>query len=176
MIKVSVRGLDEVRRRRAERSKEAKFFAEGKVAEYLVGDERHGLKHEPYYKHVNRYAGFPEASYTAQDGHEVVGWHSLKQQQYVMASIREGRITPGVENRSHTLRDGWKAAPVNNTFWRISNDVPYANYVMGDEGQTRMHALIGWRRYSVVVASNLKGAFRHAQAELKKWFASRWKR
>lgn len=168
---VSVRGIEELRRLLAKYSSEVAMIAKEAVAKYLVGNESHGLKHEPQYKHITREKGFPDAGYIAKDGHLVKGWHSPEQHRYVMAKIREGAITPGTENRSHNLSNGWKAEPMQK-YWKISNDVPYGKYVQGD-WQTHMHSLIGWRKYMKVINDNMKGAIRAAQAAVNKYFRER---
>ena len=172
MIKVSVRGLEEVRKKLATLGKEAKHFSESKVGEYLVGDQTHGLKHYPGYVYVNRYAGFPELAYRTSTGKIVPGFKSKEQHGYVMAMIGEGKIDPGVPHRTGELQRGWELND-RGRFWEIRNQTEYAGWVMGDVGQTRMHNLIGWRKVMDNIRDNLKGAFRHAQAELKKWLKTR---
>ena len=70
-------------------------------------------------------------------------WFSDKQRKYVMAKIREGSIRPGAPSRTQALRNGWQVAQGDgNTL--ITNNVPYAGYVIGDADQSRMHKKIGW--------------------------------
>lgn len=157
MIKISVRGLEEVRKKIATLGKDAKHFAEGQVGEYLVGDMRHGLKHYPGYQYV------PQS--------EVGGWKSDKQRRYVMAMISEGKIDPGVPHRTGELQRGWTLKDAGR-FWTIQNPVDYAGWVMG-ETQALRQEKIGWRKWPQVVMDNFRGAIRHAQAELKKWLKTR---
>ena len=71
------------------------------------------------------------------------GWFSDKQRKYVMAKIRSGEIRPGGPNRTESLKHGWQVAQGDgNTL--ITNNVPYAGYVIGDADQSRMHKKIGW--------------------------------
>jgi hypothetical protein len=144
------------------------------IAHYIVGDEgsqmSHGLKHAPYYKYVNRQAGFAGSSYTTSTGKIVPGYSSAKQHRYVMAAIADGRIIPGQDNRTGRMENAWK---VGGTPYRptITNSTPYWGFMQGDS-QTRMAKLIGWRRIQDIVASNIKGAVRHGLAILHQWMAA----
>jgi hypothetical protein len=66
------------------------------------------------------------------------------------------------------MREGWRYEDAG-PFWKIVNDVSYAKWVVGEQTQTTMHGKIGWRKTMKNIEDNLKGAFRHAEAELKKW-------
>jgi hypothetical protein len=171
-IKVTSKGIPEMRAFLDRIQKGLKGMASQQVGIYLVGDSTHGLKHYPYYKYVNRPAGFPELGYTNSAGNWVQGYASEKQHHFVMAAIKDGRITPGVEKRGYEsgLQGAW-TLKTHGTAYTISNDKPYAGYVMGDQ-QTRMHKLIGWRNFREVIKTNLQGAFRYAQAEVAKWLKS----
>lgn len=144
------------------------------IANYIVGDQSHGLMHEPYYKYVNRYAGFPGLSYTTKSGTVVPGYASAKQHRYVMAKIASGEIKPGQDNRTHDLTNSWKYEAKGNSY-QITNDTPYAKYVLGNQ-QTRMHNLIGWRHWKEIIKSNLQGAYRYAKQQVTKYLAERRRR
>ncbi len=49
--------------------------------EWLIGNESHGMKQSPYYKYINRYAGFPNlGGYTDASGYNIpLGYASKKQ-------------------------------------------------------------------------------------------------
>ena len=133
------------------------------VNEYLIGDESHGLKHEPAYNYVDRTTayGFP--------------FFTDKQRKYFFWALGEGIINPGSGYRSHEFQNGWK---VRGDLYRqtIYNDVPYGKYLMGNDTQARQPAAVGWRTISDVIASNIKGAIRHANAVFGKWLKSKgWK-
>ena len=138
------------------------------VNEYLIGDENHGLMHEPSYQHITREEGFPNSSFTTSTGKVVKGYSSQKQFNYVMWAISQGIITPGVENRNHNLQNSFVTY---GDLYRqtIKNTAPYSKWVIGNTMQTNMHRLIGWRRVAQNVQDNIKGAFRHANAKLKEW-------
>lgn len=122
------------------------------VLEYVMGDKGHGLMHYVPYKYISvKQAG---------------GWKSDKQRRFVMAMIREGRIDPGVPHRTGRLQRAWN---INQDDTKIVNNESYAPFVMGNDEQTRGHQLRGWRVVEQVIKNNLKGAFRHANSEIKKW-------
>lgn len=140
------------------------------LAEYLIGNGRHGLAHYPPYKHVSRIKAYPDESFTAKDGHKVVGYKSLKMLRYVMASIREGRILPGFPRRTgHTQRNYVMKIQDHGFTVKIQNKTAGAYYTRHDFGQARLNMLAGWRNVTEVIRSNIKGAFRHAQAKVNQY-------
>lgn len=122
-------------------------------AKYIVGDERHGLKHYPFYRHV------PWAS--------IGGFVSDRQRRYVMANIREGKITPGISASNGYLRDAWKYE-LHGTGYSIKNDVSYGGYLVGNQ-QSRRAVAQGWRTVLQNAMDNFKGACRAAEDEVKRW-------
>ena len=164
MIKISVRGLDEVRRKLATLAKDSKYQSEKYVGEYLVGNASHGLRHyDPYNYLGNKDAGEFEVVYG--------GFFSDKQRKYVMAAIRDGRITPGVPHRGEEVK-GWELNSAG-AFWKIENNEEGAKWAQGDTTQTKRHEKAGWRKAMENIKDNLQGAFRHANAELKKWLKTK---
>jgi hypothetical protein len=142
--------------------KGAKSIVIPAINEYIIGDESHGLKHEPGYNYVDRTSayGFP--------------FFTDKQRRWFFWALNSGEINPGQDNRTGRFSAGWKT---RGDLYRqtIYNDVPYGKYLMS-EGQARQPAKVGWRKISEVVKSNMKGAIRHAYAALAKWFKSKgWK-
>lgn len=169
MIKIQIKGIEKVQAFLRTVQLGAKTRATRAVAQYLIGIEGlgdvmssanlaggagHGLAHYVPYRYVTM----------AQAG----GWKSDKQRRYVMAMIREGKIDPGAPHRTGELQRGYRIEGEPPRY-RITNAVKYGDYVMGDTQQSRMHQLIGWRKISEVVTSNLAGALRHAQAKVKEW-------
>jgi hypothetical protein len=129
------------------------------MVDYIIGDDNHGLKHAPAYKMVSRTAAYGQPFF------------SDKQRRFVMAGIRDGSIRPGQDNRTGRLQGGWVATgePYRQ---KITNRVPYAPHVMGD-GQARQPAMVGWRRISDVVQSNMSGALRAGIAALNAWLRTK---
>ena len=141
--------------------------------EWLVGNEFHGAKQSPYYKYVNRYAGFPNLFYTTSTGKIVPGYASAKQHRYVMAAIASGEIKPGQDNRTGKMQDSYVTTKPDPYTSITTNTSDYAKWVRGETMQTRMHDLIGWRSMSEVVSTNIKGMYRHAQSVLNKWLKTK---
>jgi hypothetical protein len=131
--------------------------AAGWVSEYIVGNDIHGLRHYPAYKFVSRKAAY---------GYSFV---SDKQRRWFFANLREGNIHPGQDNRTGATAAAWQFKPTGAGAFQVSNDAPGAPWTMGNETQARQPAMVGWRKWGEVVQSNLKGAFRHAQAQVKAW-------
>jgi hypothetical protein len=160
MIKITSRGIPELQAWLSEIQRGARGIASAAVAEYLVGDQTHGLAHYVPYRYITmKQAG---------------GFVSDKQRRYVMMMIRSGKIDPGVPHRTGEMQRGWTYSARGSQFV-IKNETQYAPYVMGDNDQSRMHGLIGWRRTSEVVKNNLTGAYRAATAKVKEWIRSKKK-
>ena len=155
MLKITSKGIPEVQAWLKSLAKEVQKAATEAVAKYIVGDETHGLKHYPPYKHV------PWA--------DIGGFVSDKQRRYVMARIREGSITPGVSQSNGYLREAWQYK-TQGTAYQITNDVSYAKYLVGGQ-QSRRAIAQGWRFFMDTVKSNLQGAYRSARAAVKKRLA-----
>ncbi len=154
MIKFAERGIEKVQEFLRTVKLGAKTTAARGVAEYLIGDVSHGLKHYPPYKHV---------PYSA-----IGGVKSDRQRRYVMARIREGSIDPGISASNGYFRDAWKIsgeAPRYN----IVNDVGYAGFLVGDSEQSLHSQKQGWRKISKNIEDNISGAIRHAVAKVNEW-------
>lgn len=124
----------------------------------LTGGTSHGLAHYVPYRYV---------SLTQAYGENIWKTMSSKQRGYIFASMRDGRIDPGVPHRTGEMQRNWEITGVAPRY-RIVNETPWASYVMGEE-QTNMFKLIGWRKASAVVQSNLAGAIRYATARVREW-------
>jgi len=158
MLKITSRGIPELQAWLLSLANGVKDEATRSVAEYLVGDSSHGLKHYPPYKYISMQRAYG-------------GFISDKQRRYVMAMIKEGKIRPGQDNRTGNLSANWEYKAQGGRY-TITNDTPYAKYVQGGQ-QSNMHNLIGWRQTLQTVKDNLAGAYRHANANIKKWLAGK---
>ena len=154
MIKVSIKNLDKVVAFLKTVPLGMKTVTGRAVADYLVGNQSHGLKHYTPYKYV---------SYKS-----IGGFVSDKQRRYVMAKIRSGEIDPGYPHRTGNMQRGWVVGG-DPPRYVIKNDVSYSNYVVGDNEQSRMHNKIGWRTVSKNISDNMKGAIRAANLAIAKW-------
>lgn len=116
--------------------------------------------YEPY-KYVSRASAYPDAPAGA-------GWFSAKQRRFVMAMLRSGVMKPGTSQRTNTLKNGW-TYQVEESSLKITNTVPYAQYVQGDGTQSRHEQSVGWMTVSAKLRKNqqqlmntLRAAYRTA--------------
>ena len=56
---------------------------------------------------------------------------------------------------------------------KVVNDADGAGWVFGDKTQARQPALVGWRKVSDTVASNLAGAMRSAKAAVSAYLKTK---
>jgi hypothetical protein len=159
MIRITSRGVPELQAWLKSLNQQVKDVATRAVAEYLIGDTTHGLKHYPPYRHV------PWA--------QIGGFISDRQRKYVMAKIREGSITPGISQSNGYLRDAWRYKAQGSRY-EITNDVGYAPFLVGQE-QARRPVVQGWRKATETIKANLAGAYKHANAEIRKWLLTKKK-
>jgi len=134
------------------------------IAEYLLGDDRHGLRHDEPQKYISR----KQAGYTT----------SAKQMRFFFATGILERTPDGGIKLNHYKRTGetanaWVSREINRGYGIVlENEKKGAYYTRDNFGQTRQHEMAGRRKVSKVVADNLKGAIRHAKAEVGKWMRS----
>ena len=122
-------------------------------AEYIVGNDQHGLRHEPAYKEVSRTRAYGRPFQTA------------KQRNWFFWALNTGQIHPGQNNRTHAMQNGWKLTDNGN----IRNDTPGIKWVMGDGTQANQPNLVGWRVAGDIARTNHKGAIRAAQKSANEW-------
>ena len=171
MIRITSRGIPELKAYLEEIKRGAKSIASRAVAEYLLGwdggresgNVTHGLAHYPPYNQVSRTQAYGQP------------FSSDRQRRWFFAALGRGEINPGFPRRTGEMQRGWDLKQ-NGTRWSIANSSEAAKWTMGDDTQARQPGLVGWRRVSDVVRSNLKGAFKHATAVVKKYLASKRKR
>ena len=135
-----------------------KIAAMRAAAEYFIGNDRHGLRHEP--TRVQHGDGNPYQ------------WQSEKQRRAFFATDGFGGGIP--YQRTGELSAGWIATE-SNSDWRtvnIENESAHSPYVVGEALQ-RGHAADGWRYYFETIVSNFAGAIRHAQAAVNALISKR---
>lgn len=128
MINMKVRNLAGVEKSLKDLPYGAKKVVLPAVSKYLVGDDRHGLKHYP-----------------PKQGQKYVRTNNLKDHWNIDGDVYRERITNTVSY-----------APIVPVVWGAGG---YINY--------------GWRMWSDVIASNMKGAIAAGNVELRKWLASK---
>lgn len=146
-IKFSMRGVEGVKKFMAELPRGIKNAALVAMSEYIIGDDRHGLKHYP--KRVDHGANNPYQ------------WQSEKQRRAYFASNGFGAGIP--YKRTDKMKNAWTVAQQDSnwTMVKIENKAGYGSFVQGDWRQ-RGHKADGWRKIGKVVEDNLKGAFQKA--------------
>lgn len=163
MIKFGqIRNVEKVKAYLAEVPRGAKKAAVIAIAEYIVGDESHGFKHDQPYKYVSRASAYGNVS---KDG-APAGFFSWKQFRFVMAAIAKGDIVPGTRKYSPTEASESYAYKLTNSGYgaQITGDAPGAYWTRDDKAQPRQLAAVGWRKAMDVISTNIAGAIRHAAA------------
>lgn len=144
-ISIKVRGVEKVKKMLDRVPVGAKGVVAYAVALYMLGNERHGLKHYKRYKYVSRKRAYG------------VSFFSDKQRRWFFAnmpSIPYQRT--GAQGRAWMLEGG-------GTRVRLANRDPSVKFT---RGQTSLHRLMGWQTAMATVKSNLKGALRSGKAAL----------
>lgn len=152
-ISINVRGVDKLKAFLDEVPRGTKREAIQAAADYLIGDNNHGLKYEP--ERVIHGDGNPYQ------------WTSEKQRRAFFATDGFGRGIPS--QRTHHMVMGWRANPTNDGYrMEITNTVDYATYVQGNQIQPG-HVADRWRQYGKIIADNTAGAIRAAQQAVDRW-------
>lgn len=155
MIKFKVRGWDKVEAFLKSLPRGTLGEAAQAMADYLIGDDRHGLKHYPAYKYVSRRTAYGKPFFTE------------RQRRWFFWALGSGNLKLPY-TRTMTLKNGWQKT---GNKWNpvIRNTVPYAHHVMSDDKQSRMSKKIGWRTISNNISDNIKGAMQKANQAVQAW-------
>jgi hypothetical protein len=157
-VSVKVRGVEELRQFFKELPRGTMRDAIKAATEYLIGNESHGLKHLVNYKYVSRKSAYG------------VTFFSDRQRRWFFAALADGRINPGVDNRTGKTSAGWTYSTTNNGYQtKIYNETQGAKYVQSDAWQARQPAKVGHRKVSDVISTNIKGAMQAAERAVQKW-------
>jgi len=121
------------------------------ITEYIIGNEKHGLRHDDPYKQTTRKKVYGRT------------FESDKQRKYVMAAIADGRIKIGQRKPNPDKTRGYG--------YKLTNNGYNATITNESEGAYWARVWGGWRNWrnvAKVVNANIKGALRHATAEVNK--------
>lgn len=144
------------------------------ITQYIIGDNTHGLKHPDPYKYTSRAKAYGFTGATFENGNPVPdGYFSAKQFRYV-AAITKGFTMRG-SNRTGKSTDAWQYVEITPYRYAINNPEPGSYWTRDDYGQAQQPANVGWRKVATVIESNIKGAMRHANAEINKYLKSKGK-
>lgn len=125
------------------------------LSTYLLGDSSHGLKHYEPYKYVK-----PFRSYSPDPA------KAARQRAWIFANLDK----IGKNNRTNATANAWTMTVSSNGYQiKLSNNSKGAKWIWGDDTRTRHQKAVGHRTVSEKIESNMKGAIRHALAEVKKW-------
>jgi hypothetical protein len=157
-IKFKVTGIEEVKAYIASLPRGIKMTATKAAAEYMIGDDSHGLKHQP-----------ARVQHGADNPYQ---WTSEKQRRAFFATNGFGGGIPS--QRTGALKEGWDYQATNSQWDRvnITNDTPYAQFVQGQNMQ-RGHLADKWRNIIDVVATNTAGALQAAKRAVADWLKTK---
>lgn len=128
---------------------------------YVVGNERHGLRHADPYKYVTRKSAYG------------VSFFTVKQRKWFFWALSTGQIDPGSGKRTGESTAAWKVMPINNGYnYRIENNTTGGFYTRHDTRQARQLGNVGWRKTMVVLAANYIGGIRAAIIAVNKYLKS----
>jgi hypothetical protein len=158
MISTSIRGIEKLQAFFKSIPVELRKIAVEEGSKYLVGDETHGLKHIVSYKYVSRASAYGET------------FKSDKQRRYVMAKIKSGEITPGRENRTGSISAGWGYRKTGGGYSSVLyNKANGAEFVYGDDLQAKQLGMVGHRKMSEVIKTNMEGAMLAVRQAVSRW-------
>jgi len=155
MIKFSIHGIKEVKEYIAGLPRGVKIAAMRAFATYIIGDERHGLKHEP--AQVTHGPGNP------------FKWTSDKQRRGFFASDGFGQGIP--TTRTHEGVNSWTMTEKDSSWTSVK--IEGGNVFVQGDWQQRGHKADGWRKYTDVVTTNIAGALRAAITAVSDWLKSK---
>jgi len=158
-IRYSVSGVKEVAAWIKTLPRGIKAAAMRAIAEYIVGDKQHGLRHDVAYKYVSRKRAYGKVSDAP------AGYFSWAQFRYVMAKLHSGEIKIGRKHSPTEMSKTWKWQQLDSDWRRtaINGQLPF------DRFPARQNRLVGWRHWLDVVKSNMKGAVSSAQKAVDEW-------
>lgn len=87
------------------------------------------------------------------------------------ADIYPAKPPKSTYQRTFKLREGWGYMNYGSKI-KVTNPVPYAKYVVGDNTQAKIHQG-RWRTLSKIVAQNTKGMILAAEAALQSYLKSK---
>lgn len=160
MITMKLRGMEEIDAFLKALPHGSMKAAIAAMAEYMLGNDAHGLRHYPPYKYVSRKSAYGVSFFTD------------RQRRWFFANLKDGLQIP--YNRTNTLKQGWQASvdPYRKTLF---NTVSYAKYVMGNETQARQPGKVGWRKMAKVIEDNIVGGMRAATLAVDRWIKAKGK-
>jgi hypothetical protein len=158
-VKIQVRGIEKVQSSLRDLPRGVVKVGLNAIGDWFVGTDNRGLRHYPSYRHVSRKRAYG------------MTFSSEKQRRWFFANGGADMIG---NHRTGNTKNAWKAVKSSGGYkLSLQNNTPGAYYTMSDKGQARQPAMVGWRKVSEVVKSNLAGALRHALAAVNAYIKGR---
>ena len=151
MITTRVRNLEQLKDFITTLPRRIRGEATEVAAEYLIGNDRRGLKHYP--ARVQHGEGNPYQ------------WQSEKQRRAYFASNGFGGGIP--YRRTNQLKNGWQTVGYGVKV-SITNTTPYTGFVMGDE-QQKGHRADKWRLVPEIIKTNTAGMIQAVRQFVDRW-------
>lgn len=150
-------GLNEVVARLENLAQGLEGIVSESAAQYLVGDDSHGLRSYPGYKYATRLAAYG------------VSFFSDKQRRWFWANGGPDMIG---NHRNFSIREGWHIDGKGASIF-IRNQAQGVGYVMGANYVANQPFLAGWRSSMDNVRANIAGAIRAAMLAVADFIYSR---
>jgi hypothetical protein len=112
------------------------------------------LKHYPGYKHIRRASVYRPP------------FQSIKQQRFVMAGIREGRIQPGYPHRTGNYQRSWRRTG-SGAKSRIEGELPHEGW------PNPLAKRIGWRDPLDIITNNMRHATAAAERAVQAYLEAK---
>ena len=158
-VRFQLRNVERVKKYLADTLRGTMLVGMRAIAEYILGNSQHGLRHNEPYRYVSRKAAYGQTFF------------SEKQRRWFWANGGPDMIG---DHRTNKASEGWAYVETKGGYaGKFVNSTPDAYYTRDDYGQARQPALAGWRKVSRVISDNIQGAIRHANAEIGKYLKSK---
>jgi len=159
MIKLDIRGVEEVQAFLRTVPRGTIRAAIDAMSDYFLGNEQRGLRHSP--PRVQHGPGNPYK------------WQSEKQRRAYFATDGFGGGIP--YKRTGNMANKWEKKSTNDGYrMSLVNKSPYSIFVQGDR-QQQGHAADKWRKVAAIIGTNLNGAMRAANQAVERWLKERSK-
>jgi len=157
VVTIDIRGVEEIQAFLRTVPRGTIRVAIDAIADYLLGNERRGLKHSP--PRVQHGPGNPYK------------WQSEKQRRAYFAT--DGFGGGILYRRTGKMAESWQKRATNDGYrMSLKNASSYAQYVQGDRQQTG-HAADKWRKVAAIISTNMTGAMRAANQAVERWLKAR---